>query len=88
MPDGNRKSEGGEIDPAKLLELELMQKRAQWQQGKARRNSLRALSFFFLFVVIVAALVSFYLFFSPDRVRELRSGDTEETEAASSPSAP
>ena len=88
MPDGNRKPEGGEIDPAKLLELELMQKRAEWKQAKARRGSLRALSFFFLIVVIVAALICFYLFFSPERVRELRSGSAGETEATPSPSVP
>jgi hypothetical protein len=88
MPDGNRKPEGGEIDPAKLLEIELMQKRAAWQQAKARRGNLRAVSVFFLIVVIAAALVCFYLFFSPERVRELRSGHGEGIEADSSPSAP
>ena len=78
MPDANRKPEGGEIDPAKLLEIELMQKRAEWQQAKARRGGLRTLSFLFLFIVIVAAIVCFYLFFSPQRVRELRSGGAEQ----------
>jgi hypothetical protein len=77
MPDANRKPEGGEIDPAKLLEIELMQKRAEWQQAKARRGSLRALSFLFLFIIVAAAIVCFYLFFSPQKVRELRSGDAD-----------
>jgi len=69
------------MDPAKiekLLEIELMQKRASWQQAKARRGSFRALSFFFLFIVIVAAVVGFYLFFSPDRMSELKSNATEQ----------
>ena len=74
MPDSNRKPEGGEIDPVQLLELELMQKRATWQRAKARRGGLRALSFLFLFVVIVAAIAVFFIFFSPARVQELRSG--------------
>ena len=88
MPEGNRKPEGGEIDPAKLLELELMQKRAQWRQAKARRSSLRALSFFFLFVVIVAAIVAFYLFFSPARVSELQSGAAGQVQPTPSPTPP
>jgi hypothetical protein len=76
MSNGDSKREPTETDPAKLaqlLEIELMQKRAQWQQAKARRGNLRALSFFFLFIVIVGALVAFFLFFSPARVTELRA---------------
>ena len=75
MPDGNRKPEGDAPDPeklAKLLEIELMQKRAGWQQAKQRSGALRAASFFFLFVIFLAALVAFWWFFSPDRVQELR----------------
>ena len=78
MSDGKHNPE--ETDPeklARLLELELMQKRAEWQRKKARRGGLRAISFLFLFVVIVAALVGFFLFFNPERVREMRSGPTD-----------
>ncbi len=77
MPDDNRKSEPGEIDPAnveKLLEIELMQKRAAWQQAKTRRGTWRTLSFLFLFVVLVVAVVTFYLFFSGDRMEGLKAG--------------
>jgi hypothetical protein len=65
-----------ETDPeklARLLELELMQKRAGWQKAKARRSGLRAMSFLFLFLIFGAALTAFFLFFNPDRVREIRS---------------
>ena len=75
MVDGNRNPER-EADPeklAKLLEMELMQKRAAWQQGKQRRNAMRVASFFFLFLVMIAALVAFWFLFSPDRISELRS---------------
>ncbi len=78
MLDGKHNPE--ETDPeklAQLLELELMQKRAGWQKKKAHLGSLRALSFLFLFVVIAAALVGFFLFFNPDRVREMRSSSTD-----------
>lgn len=73
IPHGNSKPEAGELDPtklAKLLEIELMQKRAAWQQAKARRGQLRALSFFFLFMVIFCAIAAFYLFFSPGGATE------------------
>lgn len=76
MSNGEGKRESTETDPAKLaqlLEIELMQKRAAWQQAKARRGNLRAISFFFLFIVIVGALVAFFVFFSSGRVSELRS---------------
>jgi hypothetical protein len=87
MLDGKHNPE--ETDPeklAQLLELELMQKRAGWQQKKARRGNLRAMSFLFLFVVIAAALAGFFLFFNPERVREMRSGSTESV--TPSPTAP
>jgi hypothetical protein len=66
-PDGNRQPDLRETDPeklAKLLEIELMQKRASWQQAKARRSTLRTMSFLFLFLVIVAAFVAVYFVMS------------------------
>ena len=59
MPNGKHNPE--ETDPetlARLLELELMQKRIGWQQAKGRRANYRTLSFLFLFLVIVAALAA------------------------------
>ncbi len=44
MAADDRKREGSDADPerlAQLLELELIQKRAAWQQAAARRGSLR-----------------------------------------------
>jgi hypothetical protein len=67
MPDGDGKPEPPQIDPAKLeqlLEIELMQKRAAWQQAKAKRGNLGALSFMFLFLVIIGALLAFFFVFS------------------------
>lgn len=76
MEDGKQKSASEEHDPARLaqlLELELMQKRAAWQQAHTRHRTLRALSFAFLFLVILGALVVFALYFNPGRARELRT---------------
>lgn len=85
--DGNPKSQPEEIDPAtieKLLEIELIQKRAEWKQTKARRGNLRMLSFLFLLVVIVGALVGFFYFFSSGAVNDLRARSTP-TPASASP---
>jgi hypothetical protein len=87
MADSDRKPEPPEGDPAKLaqlLEIELIQKRAEWRQAKARRGSLRTLSFLFLFLVIVVALVGFFIFLSSDKLAELRS----QNPATPSPAAP
>jgi flagellar basal body-associated protein FliL len=88
MPDGNRKPETGPPDPdelAKLLELELMQKRAAWQQNKKRFGTLRILSFFFLFLVIAGGLLAFWLFFSPQQVSELRASHAASPTPTASP---
>jgi hypothetical protein len=69
-PEGNRHTDPRETDPetlAKLLEIELMQKRAGWQQARARHSTYRTMSFLFLFAVIVAAFVAFYLFATSER---------------------
>lgn len=88
MLDDKRKPERPETKPLdleQLLEIELMQKRAAWQQRKARRGILRALSLFFLFVVVLAALVGFFVFLSPDRVNELKSSTSQHAPITPSP---
>ncbi len=79
MDEPNRKPEPAEIDPdklEKLLEIELMQKRAAWQQAKARRGNLRLLSVLFLVVIVALALFAFVMYFSPARMQELKSHAT------------
>jgi hypothetical protein len=54
-----------ESDPDALvkgLELELIMKRATWQKMRARRSAWRALSFLFLFLVLVSALLAYFYF--------------------------
>ncbi|MEO5718543.1 MAG: hypothetical protein ABIR29_08230 [Chthoniobacterales bacterium] len=54
-----------ETDPevlARALELELIMKRASWQKMAARRGTWRALSFLFLFLVIIGALLAYFYF--------------------------
>ena len=56
-----------EIDPekiARLLELELIQKRATWKQTSERARSIRVAGFVFIFLLIVACLAGGYLAFT------------------------
>ncbi len=72
-------SNGGKPEPAdpehamRLLELELMQKRMARQVAGTPYRGLRAVSFLFLFAVLLgAALAAYYLFFS-GRLEEMRA---------------
>ena len=70
----NDNAKSKEVDPeqfAKLLELELMQKRAQLQQAGARRRSRRAGAFAFLFLIILAGVIAFVFLYS--KVNEERA---------------
>ena len=51
-------------DPAGLLEVELLEKRAAWKRATTRYRVARALSFFFLFIVILIAAGAFIFLFS------------------------
>jgi hypothetical protein len=63
-----------EIDADKLsrlLELELIQKRATWKQAGERYRSIRTAGFVFLFVLIVGCVIGGYFAFI--RVNEQRA---------------
>ncbi|HME89762.1 MAG TPA: hypothetical protein VKE30_11185 [Chthoniobacterales bacterium] len=67
-------TETKEIDPdqlTRLLELELIQKRATWKQAGERARSIRTAGFVFLFVLIVACLLGGYVAFM--RVNQQRT---------------
>ncbi len=55
---------------SRLLELELIQKRATWKQAKERKKSLRSLAVLFVFLLIAGCLLGF--FFAFNRVNEKR----------------
>jgi cytoskeletal protein RodZ len=69
-PQSTKQPEPSAEELSRLLEIELMQKRAQWQKISAKRNSLRSVSVLFLFLVIVGALAVFYFAFT--RASEVR----------------
>ena len=48
---------------SRLLEIELMQKKALWQQKTARNKSLKSLSIMFLFLMVMGGLAAFYFVF-------------------------
>src|SRR5262249_26130492 len=51
-------------DPARMLEVELIEKRVAWKRASARYRTARALSFFFLFIVILGVASAFIFLFS------------------------
>ena len=73
-PHGDGKPEP--VDPEhtlRMLEIEMMQQRALRKQASTRRSSLRTLSFLFLFLVVLGAIVVGYFAFTSGRVDELRT---------------
>ena len=73
-PHGNGKPEP--VDPEhllRMLDVEMIQQRAIWKQAAARRSSLRMVSFLFLFVVILGALLAAYFVFSSGWMDEQRT---------------
>lgn len=74
IPPLSGKPELAENDPEKLgqlLDLELVQKRAEWKRASGRYRNIRTVSFLFLFFLIVGGLLAFFLVFS--RVNEERA---------------
>lgn len=67
IPDTRGKTESVKNDPgdlARVLELELLQKRAAWQRTQARYGVIRIISIFFLVIVMAASIAGFFLLFS------------------------
>ncbi|MDQ6808363.1 MAG: hypothetical protein M3Z64_02900 [Verrucomicrobiota bacterium] len=65
MRDADRKPESLPPEAAeltKLLDIELIHKRAEWQRASARNRSLRAMAFLFLFLIIGGALAAYFFF--------------------------
>ncbi len=69
----------------RMLEIELMQKRLQWQQTKARRGTLRILSFAFLFLVILIGMLVFFWAVSSDRLHEMKTTPGEAPSPVATP---
>jgi hypothetical protein len=57
----------------RMIELELMRQRAGRQQAGAPYRGLRVVSFFFLFVVVLGALLAFYYVFFSGGLDEFRA---------------
>jgi hypothetical protein len=74
-PHGDGKPEPDPEQMLRLLEIEMMQQRALRKQANARRSNLRAVSFLFLFLVILGSAVAAYFAFTSGRVDELRNRD-------------
>ena len=67
MPEGHTDTNSNESEAeklARLLELELIQKRAEWKRAGARHRNARLMSFAFLFFIIIAGLAALFFAFS------------------------
>lgn len=67
IPDANGKPESRSADAeqlAKVLEIELAQKKLEWAASAERYRKIRAASFLFLALIIMGALAAFFLLFS------------------------
>jgi hypothetical protein len=65
MPADDGKSKSVNSDElARLLDIELIQKRAAWKEAGARHRAIRMASFAFLFLIIMAALLVYFFVFS------------------------
>ena len=80
MPDPATQTKPNDTDAetlARLLEIELIQKRAEWKQASARHRSMRTMAFVFIFLLIAACLVGAFFAFS--RVNEERANQHSST---------
>ena len=86
MPDTPTTTNSNENDAeqlARLLELELMQKRMAWKQAAAHYRTIRMFGFFFLFILILACAGGFFFVFS--RVNEERTNQRDPATPAARP---
>lgn len=68
MPDADGKPKSQEVDADALMrqiDLELIQKRGEWQSARSQRSNLRGLAFLFLFFVIIAGLLAYFFLIAP-----------------------
>jgi len=73
-----RPSAPGADELSRLLELELIQKRATWKQTSQRNRSFRTAAFLFLFLLIAGCVFGFFFVFT--RVNEERPNRPAATE--------
>ena len=84
IPDGPGKPESRKTDPeelARLLEIELIQKRAAWQSASERARKIRLASFIFLFFLAIGTLAAF--FFLLTQINEKRGAPRQPVPTAS-----
>ena len=75
MHPADGKPQPSDTDPeklARLLEIELMQKRVAWQRAGERRNVYRLYALLFLVLVIAGAIAAYFFLVGgmPDRAPE------------------
>jgi hypothetical protein len=84
MEDPLGKTESVKNDPgdlARVLELELIQKRVAWQRASTRYRALKTISILFLFIIIAGSLAAFFLISSRVDERHANQDDPTHTVA-------
>ena len=82
IPDASGKIESGKNDAVELsrvLELELIQKRATWKRASARYRTIRNMGLFFLLILVIGVIAAFLFLFS--RLNEQRANQQESAPA-------
>jgi hypothetical protein len=67
IPDANSKPESQSPDAdelAKLLQIELAQRKMEWAAAADRYRKIRAVSFFFLALIIMGAMATLFYIYS------------------------
>jgi hypothetical protein len=77
--EANRKDDPDAL--AKALEMELIMKRASWQKSRARLGTWRTLSFLFLFLVLLGALLAYFYFMTEARQRGGEKAKADQVES-------
>jgi hypothetical protein len=86
IPDGTGKPESSKTDEevlTRMIELEMAQQRAVWAQAQARHRTIRTISFLFLALVVIGALLAFFFFFT--NVAQERAGAARPEPPAAKP---
>lgn len=82
MAEADDKGQAAE-EFSRVLEIELAAKRAAWQREREKHRVVRVLSFSFLSVVIIGALIAFLFIFS--RMNEAHEQRSQPAAASTSP---
>ena len=84
VPDASQSNHPTPTNPdelSRLLEIELIQKRMEWQLASARHKNMRSVSLALLLLIVIAGLAAFVFAF-------MRASEQRQQHPPNSPTAP